>query len=63
MALNPTNIPTHVRAYVYRVLTGVGAIALFYGKVSGEELVVWLSLVATVLGTGLAAANTPTSRS
>lgn len=48
------------RAYIYRVATAVGALGILYGFISGEELAVWLALVATVLGTGLAAGNTPT---
>lgn len=48
-----------VRAWIYRVLAAAGAIALFYGWLSGEELTVWLGLVATILGNVQAAAFTP----
>lgn len=48
------------RAYVYRILLAVGALALFYGYVTAEALPLWLALAAELLGTGLALANTPT---
>lgn len=50
-----------VRAYIYRVLVALGAIALLYGWVSDTELVVYLGLAGTILGNGLASANTSTS--
>lgn len=46
------------RAYIYRVLSGGGVVALFYGLVSAEEVAVWSGLVATVFV--LPAANTST---
>lgn len=51
------------RRYIYRVLTTLGAVVIFYGVATGEEVALWLNVVATALlagGTGLAAANTPT---
>jgi len=51
------------RAYVYRVLTGVGLVAIFYGAITGAEAAVWGALAATVLqtaGNGMAAVNTST---
>lgn len=50
-----------VRAYIYRVLLAAGAVAAFYGLMSGEELAVWGGLAATALMV-LPTANTPTSR-
>lgn len=47
------------RAYIYRVLTAAAPLAALYGIASDTELVLWLALAATVLGTGLAAVNTP----
>lgn len=48
-----------LRRYLYRVLLAAGAIALFYGYVSGEALPLWLALAAELLGITLADANTP----
>ena len=53
-------IPVHVRAYIYRVLVAVAPLLAFYGVISEQEIALWLTVVATVLGVGLAAANTPT---
>ncbi len=49
------------RAYIYRVLVAVAPIAVFYGAVSGQEVALYLSAAATILGVGLAAVNTSTS--
>jgi hypothetical protein len=46
------------RAYLYRLATAGGGVALFYGLVSKDEVAVWAGLVAT--GFGLPAANTTT---
>lgn len=51
-----------VRRYVYGVLVAVGAVLVFYGLVTGEELAVWLNVSAVALMTGgaeLARRNTP----
>lgn len=48
------------RGWLYRVTAAAGGVAAAYGQLSGQELALWLGLVATVLGTGVAAANTPT---
>ncbi len=55
-------MPEHVRAYIYRVLTAVGAVLTFHGVITDTALTVYLSAAATVLGVGLAAANTSTKR-
>lgn len=49
-----------IRAYIYGILAAAGAVALVYGLVTEEQLVVWLALGAAVLGNGLALVNTPT---
>jgi len=54
-------IPQKYRAYIYRTLTAVAPIAVFYGVISGEEAALFISAAATILGVTLAAANTPTS--
>lgn len=50
------------RGYIYRVLVSAGTVAVFYGLLTGDELVVWLALAGTVLGNGLAAANSSIRR-
>lgn len=47
------------RAYLYRVLASGGAVALFYGVASSDEVAVWSGLVATAFA--LPAANTSTT--
>lgn len=54
-------LTTRRRAWLYRVLTAVGALALLYGAAGGDEITGWVVLAAAVLGTGTAAAHTPTS--
>ena len=49
------------RGYVYRVLAAAGVLAAGYGLISGDELGLWLGFGATVLGTGSAVVNTPTT--
>ena len=49
------------RAYVYRILVAAGVVAIAYGLITQDQVVVWLQLLGTVLatgGVGLAAANT-----
>jgi hypothetical protein len=50
------------RAYIYGILVALGAVALTYGIVSNEELAVWLGLGGSILGNGLAFANTDKAR-
>lgn len=50
------------RKYIYSVLVSVGAVAVFYGLVTGEEVEVWLDVASTALLTGgviLARQNVP----
>lgn len=51
------------RAYVYRVLVATAPILTFHGVATSTELSLYLALGSTVLGVGLAAANTPTTES
>lgn len=48
------------RAYIYRVLTATGPLLTAFGLVSEQTWPLIVALVATVLGTGLASANTST---
>ncbi len=57
MALIPDE---KVRAYIYRVLVGVAPIVVLYGAATESEVALYLSAAATILGVGLAAANTST---
>ncbi len=52
-----------VRAWIYNVAIAAGPIVVFYGLLSAEEIALWGGLLATILGTPVAAlarANTPT---
>lgn len=48
------------RAYIYRVLTALAPLAVAYGYLSTSAVALWLGAAATVLGFGLASANTST---
>ena len=50
-----------IRAYIYRLLMAAGAIAMFYGMITNEELAVWLGLASVALNV-LPATNTSTKR-
>jgi hypothetical protein len=56
------DIPVHVRAWLYRVLTAAVPLMIGYGVVSEQQSVLWVSLVASVLGTGTATAYTSTKK-
>lgn len=47
------------RAYIYRVALAAGAVAVFYGLITADELAIWAGAIATVLMV-LPTANTPT---
>lgn len=49
------------RAWLYRVVVAVVSLVGAYGVVDGSRAGVLVALVAAVLGTGTAAAHTPTS--
>lgn len=48
------------RAYIYRVLTALSVVAVAYGVLTEQEVALWLTVAAAVLGNGLAAINTTT---
>lgn len=50
------------RAYIYRALVAAAPIVAFYGIATETELALWLALAGTLLGNGLAVANTSTGR-
>lgn len=45
------------RAYIYRILIAVGALAAGYGLISGNEVALWTGVIAAVLNV-LPAVNT-----
>lgn len=51
-----------VRAWIYRVLVSAAPLVVFYGLMTQEAIALWIALVATFLGTGLAALNTTTKK-
>lgn len=56
------DIPVHVRAWLYRVLTAFVPLLIAYGVVSEQASLLWVSLIASVLGTGTATAYTSTKK-
>jgi hypothetical protein len=56
------DIPVYVRAWLYRVLTAFVPLLIAYGVVSEQNSLLWLSLVASVLGTGTATVYTSTKK-
>jgi hypothetical protein len=50
----------HVRAWVYRCLLAAQPLIVAYGLASSEVSALWVAFAASVLGLGLAAANTST---
>lgn len=48
------------RAYIYRILIAIGALAVGYGILKADELTLWLGLATSVLNI-MPAANTSTS--
>lgn len=54
------NLTEPTRAWIYRVLLAAQPIIVAYGFATDELAVLWLSLIAAVLGTGLATINTST---
>jgi len=51
-------IPQTTRAYIYRVLTALGPLAIFYGLAASDEVALWSGVVAALFV--LPAVNTPT---
>lgn len=55
----------HVRAWIYRVLTALVPLLIFYGVISDTEASLWLGIAAAVLALGegaLASMYTTTRR-
>lgn len=50
------------RGWIYRVATALGALAIFYGAATEAEVALWIGLVTTTLGSGLASVNTKVTR-
>lgn len=50
------------RKYAYGIATAAAALALFYGLISAESAPLWLGLTGSILGNGLAFANTGTNK-
>lgn len=48
-----------IRAYIYRILIAIGAIATGYGLITSDELALWLGLAIAILNI-MPAANTST---
>lgn len=51
-------LPRPVRAWLYRVTTGVTPLLIAYSVVDGNRAVLWVAAVSSVLGTGTAVAYT-----
>lgn len=51
-------IPEPVRAYIYRGLLLLSTIAVARGWLTEDDVSLWIPVVAALLGTGLATANT-----
>lgn len=45
------------RLYIYGILVAAGAVALTYGLLTHDQVVVWIALGGAILGNGLAAGN------
>lgn len=50
------------RGKLYRVAVAAGALAVFYGLISGDALPLWLGLAASMLGNVQASAYTPATK-
>lgn len=50
------------RAWVYRGLLALVALAVVYGLVTDEQAAAWVAAVSAVLGNGLATLNTTTKK-
>lgn len=49
-----------VRAWIYRIILSAAPLVVFYGLMTQEAAALWVALVATLLGNGMAAFNTST---
>ena len=50
-----------VRTWIYGLLGPLGLLLGYYGKVSGDEWVLWVGLITAALPSGVAFSNRPTS--
>ncbi len=50
------------RAWIYRGLLALVALAIVYGLVTDEQAAAWIAVASAVLGNGLAAVNTTTKK-
>ena len=57
------NLNETTRAWIYRVLLAVQPLVVAYGLLNEQLAALWVSVIAAVLGTGLATLNTSTGRS
>lgn len=48
------------RAWLYRVVVAAAPLAVLYGVATETEAALWVGLALTLIGTGTAAAHTPT---
>lgn len=48
-----------VRIWIYGIIVAAGAVALTYGIVTRDQMVVWVALGGAILGNGLALGNVP----
>jgi hypothetical protein len=51
-------IPEQYRAILYRVLTAAAVVVAFYGWRSEAEVAMWLGVITSIVGNGLASVNT-----
>lgn len=58
MPVQLPDIPEHVRAYIYRVLGAVSLLVVAYGLASEEVVALWVGVISSLIGNGLATANT-----
>lgn len=56
--LNPLTWSQNTRAYMYRILLGVAALAGVYGLATQEEIAGWVGLGIALIGNGVATGNT-----
>lgn len=57
-------MPEHVRGYIYRLLTPIAGLLVFYGVITETERGLWLQVVgaALLMGEGTLAARNTTIR-
>lgn len=56
------NLNESTRAYIYRILLAIQPLVVAYGLLNDQLAALWVSVIAAVLGTGLATLNTDTGR-